>query len=313
MPHRPMPHRPMPHRPSHIAASLLLVTLLCGCATYPNASQVKHGPGLEFKAEELNTFRVNQDAVLRELTAMAGLAQTAGDAHWNQVIDAGMDFADSKCEAYMHALFRLNRDKKTVNAQIGLVGAATAGLMAAAKSAANEVAAVAVLFGLASSTVDNLSSNLLYDLDPSSVRTLVKTLQSRYRSSLQTGYGSRPAALRVIRAYAMLCVPANIEAEVNLAVKGATPFVNQGDPGSGQPPEVSNAEASVSAFSARLDDNSAVLRGFVFPNGKLDTGNRIKLEEFIRSKKLATDVTSFMKLGRFAAERAEAVTTLKLK
>lgn len=303
----------MSSRPGRIAALLLLAAILSGCATYRNTSQVQEGPGLEFKAADLQTFRINQEAVLNELTAMAGLKEGAAAEGWDHVIEAGMDFADSKCEAYMHALFRLNRDKKTVNAQIGLLGTATAGLMAAAESAAKEVAAVAILFGLASATVDNLSSNLLYDLDPSSVRTLVKTLQSRYRSNLQPGYGSRPAALRVIRGYAMLCVPANIEAEVNLAVKASTPFVNQGDPGTGQPPEVSNSEASVSAFKAKIDDNSALLRGFVFPNGKLSAANRIKLEEFIRTKKLTTDVTSFMKLERFAAERAEAVTALKLR
>lgn len=307
----------MPSRSGCLAALLLPVAILSGCATYRNTSQVQDGPGLEFKAADLQTFRANQDAVVAELTSMAGVKDSGTTGGWDRVIDAGIDFADSKCEAYMHALFRLNRDRKTVNAQIGLLGAATAGLMAAAQSAAKEVAAVAVLFGLASSTVDNLSSNLLYDLDPSSVRTLVKSLQSRYRSTLQTGYESRPAALRVIRGYAMLCVPANIEAEVNLAVKASTPFVNQGDPGTGQPPEVSNSESAVSAYKAKIDNNSALLHDFVFPNGKLSVANRIKLEEFIRGKKLPpdapSDVTSFMRLGRFEAERAEAVTALKLK
>lgn len=302
----------MSRRHAAAAALLFLVSALSGCATYRNTSQVEEGPGLEFKAVELKGFRDNQDRVLEQLTAMAGPAP-GGGAAWDRVIDAGMDFADSKCEAYMHALFRLNRDKKTVTAQIGLLGTATAGLMAAAESAAKEVAATAVLFGLASSTVDNLSSNLLYDLDPSSVRTLVKTLQSRYRSGLQPGYDSRPAALRVVRAYAMLCVPANIEAEVNLAVKASTPFANQGDPSTGQPPEVSHAEGSVSAFKAKIDDNTALLRAFVFPNGRLNTANRIKLEDFIRSKNIATDVSSFMRLERFEAERAEAAAALKLK
>jgi hypothetical protein len=296
-----------------IFAPLLTAALLSGCATYRNSTQVQDGPGLDFKPAEVAEFRKNQDAVLEQLTAMAG--RTAGNVGqgWTQVIDAGMDFADSKCEAYMHALFRLNRDKETVNAQIGLLGAATAGLMAAAQSAAKEVAATAVLFGLASSTVDNLSSNLLYDLDPSSVRTLVKTLQSRFRSSLTTGYDTRPAALRVIRAYAMLCVPANIEAEVNLAVKGSTPFANQGDATTGQPPEVSNAESAVSLFKARSDDNTALLRNFVFPGGQRNDTNLAALEKFIKSKNLVTDAVSFMRLERFAAERAEAAAALKLK
>jgi len=301
----------MPSR-SPLLAALLLAAGLSGCTTYRHGVQVQDGPGLEFKAAELAGFRANQDQVVEQLIAMAGLTPQTVDTGWDRVIDAGMDFADSKCEAYMHALFRLNRDKKTVTAQIGLLGTATAGLMAAAESAAKEVAATAVLFGLAGATVDNLSSNLLYDLDPSSVRTLVKTLQSRYRSNLAPGYNSRPAALRVIRAYAMLCVPASLEAEINLAVKGSTPFAKPGDPASGQPPEVSNAEAAVSAFKARIDANTALLRDFVFPGGQLNDTNRAKLQEFIRSKGLTVDVTSFMRLERFADDRAEAVKTLKL-
>lgn len=302
----------MPRRIARSAALLLAVSL-CGCATFRSSTQVQDGAGLEFKPSELSPFRANQDAVLAELTALAGLTKEPIDRDWDRVIDAGMDFADSKCEAYLHALFRLNRDRKTANAQIGLFGAATAGLMAAAESTAKEIAGVAVLLGLASATVDNLSSNLLYDLDPSSVRTLVKTLQSRYRSNLQPGYDSRPAAVRVIRGYAMLCVPANIEAEVNLAVKGSTPFANHGNPETGQPPQVSNSEAAVSVFAAEIDDHSAILRNFVFPGGKLDTANRRKLEDFMQSKKVLTDVSSFMRLGRFKAERAEAVSALKLK
>lgn len=44
----------------------------------------------------------------------------------------------------------------------------------------------------------------------------------------------------MIRVYAALCVPANIEAEVNLAVKRAQPDVKAGDGVTGQPPAVSH-------------------------------------------------------------------------
>lgn len=295
-------------------ASILLAAVLAGCATYRNSSQVEQGPGLEFKAEELTAFRENQNRALAELVQLAGFASTPSGSDWDAVIDAGMDFADGKCEAYMHALFRLDRDKKTVVSQIGLFGTAAAGLMAAAESAAKEVAAAAVLFGLAGSTVQNVASNLLYDLDPSSVRTLVKSLQSSYRANRQPGYTTRASAMRVIRGYAMLCVPANIEAEVNLAVKKSTPAADPGDPSTGQPPEVSNAESAVSSdFKAKSDDNTALLRSFVFPGGKLNAANRASLERFIRSKNLTVDVSSFMRLERFAADRAEAVKSLNLR
>lgn len=294
--------------------ALLLVVNLTGCATYRNTSQVQDGPGLEFKAADLKTFRANQDELIKELYALAGTGNPPHNGQWQDVIQAGMDFADSRCEAYMHALFRLNRDKKTVIAQTSLLGTATAGLMAAAKSAAQDVAAVAVLFGLTSSTVDNLTNNLLYELDPSSVRTLVKSLQAKFRSGLTEGYDSRPAAMRVIRAYAVLCVPANIEAEVNLAVKGSAPEGNSGDAKAGQPPEVSNASSAVSPETAQIDANTELLKGFVKPDGKtFDVNRRKQLEDFIRSKGLNVSVTSFMRQAQFAAARAEAVTTLKLK
>ncbi len=297
-----------------LALASALLAVMSGCATYRNTSQVEEGPGLEFNATELAAFRENQDKVLAQLMPMAGLPSTAVGSQWDQVIDAGMDFADSKCEAYMHALFRLNRDKKTLNAQIGLVGTATAGLMAAAQSAAKEVAAVAVLFGLSASTVDNLASNLLYDLDPSSVRTLVKSLQSTYRGNRQQGYDTRTAALRVIRAYATLCVPANIEAEVNLAVKRSSPSANEGDPSTGQPPEVSNTDLALTPQAAQIDENTERLKKFVRPDGKtFDKANLGKLQEFIKSKGLTVSVTSFMRQAQHAAARADAVTALKLK
>jgi hypothetical protein len=161
---------------------------------------------------------------------------------WGKVINAGMDYADQRCEAYMTALVRLNRNKNTSISQIGLIGAATAGILAAASAAAKEIAATAILFGLGASTVENLSSNLLYEMEPSSVRTLVKGLQAGYRRVLPSplNYNSRPGAVAVIRSYAALCTPANIEAEVNLAVKKAQPDAKKGDGNNGQPPTVSH-------------------------------------------------------------------------
>jgi hypothetical protein len=288
-----------------------IAMLLGGCSTYRNSTQVQDGPGLEFKASELASFHDNQSKVIDELQKLAGLSKAPTGTEWDLVIAAGMDYADSKCEAFMHSLFRLNRDRKTVTTQIGLVGTATAGLMAAAQSAAKEVAAVAVLFGLSSSTVDNLAGSVLYDLDPSSVRTLVKSLHTGFRSNLDPGYVSRPAAVSVIRTYSMLCVPANIEAEVNLAVKKSIPNSDPGDASTGQPPQVSNADVGAANFKSRPDDNTTALRAIMFPNGVLDAAKRQALEAFIKSKNITTEVSSFMRLERFAAERAEALKALK--
>jgi len=76
---------------------------------------------------------------------------------------------------------------------------------------------------------------------------------------------------------------------------------------------VSNSETAVSAFTVKVDDSTEILRSFVFPNKQLNPENRRKLEAFMASKQIRTDVSSFMRLERFAADRAEAVTALKLK
>lgn len=324
------------------ALALLLALGLGGCTTLRHSSLVEDGPGLDFPQAEVAAFRANQDAVLRQLFVLAGAkidaaappaaltALATGQAaaqpggvpadvqlptglDWDTVIVAGMNYADLRCEAYIHALFRLNRDRKTVTTQLGLLGTASAGLMAAAESAAREVAAVAIAFGLASSTVDNLSSNLLYELEPSSVRTLVKSLQARYRGALPVGYKSRPAAMGVVRNYAALCLPASIESEVNLAVKSANPGASPGNEASGRAPVVSNSESVVASSAARYDDNTALLDAFVFPNGKLNDANRRALEQFLKGKNIQVDVASFSKLERYAAEREEAVRALGLK
>ncbi len=296
---------------ARLAAVIAIALTMSACQTLKNGRQLEAGPGLEFDAAELEVHRKSQDEVLTELMKLTALpgAQPAPPAPlWDDVIAAGMNYADGKCDAYMHALFRLNRDRRTSTAEIGLLGTATAGIMAAAKSAAKDVAIVAIAFGLASSTVDNLSSNLLYDLDPSSVRAMVQTMQTRYRSGLGKGYSSRPAAVTAIRRYAVLCLPASIEAEVNLSVKKAEPDVGKADPAKGIPPTVTNATTSAAEGSFEFDDSSALLTNFVFPGGVLNATNRRKLEGFLQSKDMNDiSVVSFINTGVFAQERTRAV------
>lgn len=300
---------------TRLVFAAIFVLLTSGCATFRNAQQLEAGPGLQFDAAELAKFRDSQDQVLTELVGLTAEPRAAAPAiNWDQVIFAGMDFADGKCEAYMHALFRLNRDRRTTTTQIGLLGTSAAGVMAAVKSAARDVAIVAIAFGLASSTVDNLSSNLLYELEPSSVRAMVQTMQMKYRQELGTGYLTRPAAATAIRRYAVLCLPASIEAEVNLSVKKAEPGAVKSDPPKGQPPSVTNGVTIASDQIFRPDESTAVLEQFLSPNGTGSAANRRKLEAFMEARDLPkTSVVSFINGAGFAAERVNAIKFLGLK
>lgn len=249
--------------------TLVALAILQGCATdlYRNG-RVAKAQSTDFTVEDLRANTKDQNEILALLQQRAGVGDpTANPTDWDKVIAAGLEYADYRCENYMGALVRLNRDKKTITSEIGLVGTATAGVMAAAKSAARDIALAAIAFGLASSTVDNLGGNVLYEIEPSSVRVLVKSLQVKYRTALTSGYTSRPAAMNVIRAYTALCTPANIEAELNHAVKNAQPTAAAGDITTGRAPDVTNADPGASRYAP--DAVSAILDDFIRVNGQI--------------------------------------------
>lgn len=301
--------------------------LLAGCAASGRVDLANEGPGTDPDPTEMAAFRTAQDKLLIELIAAATPPTTAANAPattrvsggsiiphtggvtWDQVIRAGMDYADRRCEDYLHALYRLDRDRKTAVAQTGLLGGATAGVQAAAGAAAKEVAIVAILFGLAGSTIDNVAGNLLYQLEPSSVRTLVNAQQLQYRAKLGEGYLDRPAAMNVLRRYALLCVPANIESEVNLAVKKTPPEVKPGDPSKGLAPVVTNSTIAVSTTSFGADEDSARLDAFVNPGGNIDIANERKLLNYMAANGIARSVgtTSFIFGKLYEASRKDAV------
>ena len=319
---------------SRVGAWLLVaLSALSGCAAYDRSSLAANGPGSDLPAADATTFREAQDALIIQLVKASKPPSTSGltnqpttedlrfratdDVSWDMVIRAGMDYADVRCESYLHALYRLDRDRKTAVTQTGLLGGATAGVQAALGKAAKEVAIVAILFGLASSTIDNVASNLLYELEPSSVRTLVKAQQSQYRANLGTGYKDRPAAMTALRGYALLCVPASIESEVNLAVRRTQPETRPGDPAKGQPPVVTNSTIAVNTTSFGTDDASAKLNAFVNPGGRMNEINEKRLVAFIAAKGLTVggepiSTTQFIKSAEYAAQRREAVSALGL-
>lgn len=332
---------PVPPGRNAWLAIAVLASLLSGCGTYERTSLVSTGPGADLDAGKVADFRRSQDAVLVELivatrapdlpaSAASALAvrppevarpvvaaASAPDGYlvpgtpdvtWDQVIRAGMDYLDARCEAYLHALYRLDRDKKTAVAQTGLLGSATAGVQAAVGTAAKEVAIAAILFGLAGSTIDNLASNLLYELEPSSVRALVKAQQTHYRDNLGTGYRDRPGAMAALRGYAVLCVPANIEAEVNLAVKRTEPEATKADPANGRPPVVTNSSIAVSTVSFGPDEISARLDAFVNPGGRMNPDNERRLLDYMEANGIArnTGTTSFIFGKQFQAARKDA-------
>lgn len=283
---------------------------LAGCATdLSKSTTLAKTQTAEFVPSEIMLSTNDQDVILSQLMRRAGLAGNAPSAgDWDRIIAAGIEYSDLKCQAYLNALARLEHQKKTSVAQIGLISTAAAGIMQAAKAAAKDIAMVAIALGLTSSTIENLGGNLLYDVETSSVHTIVESLQANYRDAIPRGYISRPAAVSVIRGYAVLCTPVRIEAEINHAIKNAQPKVALGDPNLGKAPVVTNAQITVDAKYGP-DDTSKLISQFIRVDGVIVDAPRRKVEAFMRASGINDQVSviAFLNSAEYAEQRLKAV------
>lgn len=149
-----------------------------------------------------------------------GLPGTASD-DWQLVVRAGINAIDEQCEKYIDAIFWADRGLRTAGSQINLVGATTATLMGIFSAPGGAIAATAAAFGFGTQGMTNFSNGLLYKIEPSGIRKMVKRSQSAYRDGVEERmqvYNSRPAAVAAIQGYLSLCLPASIETQINEAV-----------------------------------------------------------------------------------------------
>ena len=137
---------------------------------------------------------------------------------YSQVVAAGINYVDVRCDRFMDALFWFNRMRETASRQIQYVGAASAAALTILKASEELIGLAPLGIGLLDQTTNNVGRGLLYDLPPHTVRVLVEKQQQAYLQAVAKEYTSRPHAMQTIQGYAALCLPATIEAEVNRAV-----------------------------------------------------------------------------------------------
>lgn len=204
-----------------LIAGTLLVPFLAstGCTTVQTKAGYYKGNTPDLQVGDVETFAKQQDLIVESFERMAGTPGLQNGSDWRPVVDAGMHYVDVRCSKFMDALFWLNRARETSSRQVQYVGAATSAILALA-NATKELIGIAPLgFGLLDQTVNNVGQGLLYNLDPGIVSGLVGRQQATYRGAMKdTRYTTRGAALQAIQQYAVLCLPASIEGEVNRAI-----------------------------------------------------------------------------------------------
>ena len=196
---------------------------MTGCSTLNHMDALNGGSDANMNSEDVAAYAANQDAVYQSLLTLAGLPdQPASTDDWNQVIMAGVQYSNQKCENYLDAMNWSKQGRQRDSSLLGQSGSFTNGVMGIAKASARELALTAAAFGYARAGFDTLNEDALAGLEASSVRNLVHTMQQQYVERLHANqYTNRVGAFNALQGYIRLCMPGNIAAEANQAVRSA--------------------------------------------------------------------------------------------
>lgn len=202
------------------SVALLCGFALTGCTALGVRSRIaNYGANTpEMSRFDVKRFVADQDAIVGEFALMAGVSVPGPTGEWRPIIDAGIHYADVRCDRFMDSLFWFNRVRETTSRQIQYTGAAVSAALAIVQASVNAIGLTPLGFNFLDQTVNNFGQGLLFNLNPSNVRTIVERKQTAYRQGLTASYNSRALAMQVIQDYAAICLPASIETEVELAI-----------------------------------------------------------------------------------------------
>ena len=295
----------------------LVCALLLGACQAADGQLLASGPDSTIDSSKIRMVADKHTETLGAISDMAGLGGRAptSSGEWRSFVFAGINYVDGECNRYLSALDRFYRAKNATTQQLALTGAATLGILGVVGAAAQAIAITGIAFGLASSTVDNLSKGVIYELPATTVIQLVRDLQQSYKAGIpETGYTDRASAFLAIQGYIEICLPINIETQVANAVKIARPESRAGDTEKGLPPVVQIGPITTMTYGA--DTNSAILRAYLFKadNTTVDPDKRAALVKAMAAVGVTgTSATGFINGKEYQSQRAKVVSDLKLK
>jgi hypothetical protein len=170
---------------------------------------------------------------VNDLILKAGLQTSPRprDDDWQLVMRAGVYEIGRKCDQYLDALFRFNREQRASRQGLAAAAAASGAIMGIAGATVEALAITAASFGLASSLFDASVNSVLFTIEPSALRNVALQGREKYLNKLRdVEINTRPDMLIALQGYLTQCSPAAIEANINNAASGApsvvTPSLN---------------------------------------------------------------------------------------
>jgi hypothetical protein len=217
---------------------VMILLFLVGCGGLVEKYGALQGPDPELNASDIAAYTAQQQSVLLSLAGLAfpgaKSVPAAGSPDWYFVVLAGADYVDQKCDTYINALFWFNRWQNSTKSTVALTGAATAAAMGVLRASVEAISLTATAFGLVTGLIDVGSNTVLYSIDPTALRTVLKKAQAAYRDGLASNrrdYTNEAFAIQAVQGYLALCIPAGLESLINNAVTTSTVEPGRTPPG----------------------------------------------------------------------------------
>jgi hypothetical protein len=136
---------------------------------------------------------------------------------WPQIVQAGMNDIDLRCDSYLSWLDQKKRFNGVFTQEISDIRTITESIVSVTPGVGpRTIAAVGAVFGIASHTFTNVNSFLL-QVDHSTVQAVVFGRRDKFRTDIaDRRIDNKPEAIHALRLYLDICMPMTIATDINI-------------------------------------------------------------------------------------------------
>jgi hypothetical protein len=301
-------------------AAMLSVMVLSACSPQDRIF-LDAGVGTDLYASAVSQSAGLEDQYIQFLCDHAGISCSGlglGSPSWTVIVQAGMNDIDQRCDAYLTWLDDRSRSQAPILKELSDLSVATQAIMATTPAGVEAITIVGIAFGLASNTFTNFNSRLLYEVNHSTVQSIVFGNDNRFRQDLMgKTINNRPAAIYALRSYLRLCMPFTIETSINNAV---TLFEVGGIPSADANPNplisANNVVTIVSNETSpfTVSTSTRVIEGWLYQNGVLNLSRGHDLMAWIKVNHISVSgLGTFVHSSKNETDRQKAILHFSLR
>ncbi|MDQ2634392.1 MAG: hypothetical protein M3Y78_11725 [Pseudomonadota bacterium] len=137
---------------------------------------------------------------------------------WNRMVQAGLNDIDARCDAYLAWQDERKRLGPARVAQLNTTSQFVQAIIGVYEPTSLAIRVVSHAFGFATASFENYNQRLLYQIDTSTLQSLVITRQQTFRTQLVKqgiSFNGKPSVEHGLRSYLRICMPMTIETEIN--------------------------------------------------------------------------------------------------